>query len=227
MNELRQTLGDYIRRRSRQLGLTRREVCRRARISPQTLYSLDEVPQKLPSLPTVVALADVLNVHPLRLLHLVFDEVGLPREAARERKRGDQSAFVRDVTVPDGHQVSPGQRFVKTWEMQNVGCIPWEGRFLQCLDEELVVYTRTGEMLELAHNLIPSSRMVPIPLTPPGELVQISVEFTAPEPPGTVLSYWKSVFEDGSLCFPEARGLWVKVRVCQALTGAFELRCPP
>lgn len=118
----------------------------------------------------------------------------------------------------------PGQKFIKTWELQNVGRVPWEGRFLRCLDEEIVVSTLIGETLVLAQNLVPSAKRIAVPDTQPGAKVQISIEFTAPEPPGTVLSYWKSVFSDGTLCFPKARGLWVKVRVNSAARGAFEDR---
>ena len=219
MNE---TLAGYIRSRAKELGLSLREMCRLAKISPQTFYSLSG---RLPDLQTVVALADVLQVHPLRLLHLVFEAVPIKPQVASRHKRGDQSAFVRDVSIPDGALVLPGHRFTKTWELQNVGAVPWEGRYLQCMDEEIEVYnTRSGETLNVAHNLVPTTTRIAVPHTKPGKTVQLSVDFTAPKPPGTVLSYWKSVFADGSLCFPESEGVWVKVRVSTMTTGAFHGR---
>src|SRR5574341_1656102 len=33
----------------------------------------------------------------------------------------DKSVFVSDVTIPDGTVMSPGQKFTKTWLMQNAG----------------------------------------------------------------------------------------------------------
>ena len=81
------------------------------------------------------------------------------------------------------------------------------------MDEEMVVYSRSGEILRLAQPLQPVVPQVPVPTTQPGETVQLSVEFTAPNSPGTVLSYWKMVFADGALCYPAARGVWVKVLV--------------
>lgn len=42
----------------------------------------------------------------------------------------DASRFVRDVTIPDGTRVLVGTRFKKTWEIQNVGDVAWEGRRL-------------------------------------------------------------------------------------------------
>jgi len=118
----------------------------------------------------------------------------------------------------------PNQVFTKTWAIQNVGKVAWENRFLQCWDDEIVVYSRTGEKLELANNLVPSTSRVSVPFTAPGDVVHICVEFTAPKLPATVLSYWKSVFADGSLCFPKATGLWCKVRVTSMAQNAQEER---
>lgn len=214
-----ETFDTYVRGRSKDLGLSLAELCRRAGMSRQTLYSLGEAGAKLPNLNTVVALAGVLEVHPMRLLHLLFDAAPVhPR--ARSANRGDRSGFVRDVTYADGELVLPGDRFTKTWELQNVGTVPWEGRFLDCQDEELLVYQRTGEVLHLAGNLMPTTTRVAVPDTAPGEKAQISMRFTAPGTPGTVLSYWKMAFTDGSFCFPPARGVWVKVRVSNLARAA-------
>jgi transcriptional regulator with XRE-family HTH domain len=218
---MKESLDSYIRNRTNQLGLSLTEVCRRAGVSRQTLYSLNEVPHKLPALQTVVSLADVLRVHPLRLLQLVFDELPMTPQVKQKQARGDHSAFVQE-TIPDGTMVLYGARFTKMWELQNTGAIPWEGRFLQCIDEELVVYTRTGETLKIAENLIPALKRVPIPYTAPKSAVQLQVEFTAPRMPGIFLSYWKSVYADGTLCFPKAQGLSVKVRVTTLATAARE-----
>lgn len=219
-----ESLGSYVRGRVKELGLSVTDVCKRAKLSRQTFYTLDGTGEKLPTLTTIIALADVLRVHPLRLFHLVLSNMPECQPAVLRRHPGDQSAFVRDVNFADGELVLPGQRFTKTWELQNVGKVPWEGRFLQCLDEEVVVTTRCGEELRIAQNLIPAQARVPVPFTEPGQLVQVSAEFTAPQAPGTVLSYWKSVFADGTLCFPKARGLWVKVRVNNAVTRAYAPR---
>lgn len=213
-----------MRKRARELGLNLSVLCKQAGIGRQTLYDLARIPDKLPSMHTVVALADVLQVHPLRILHLVFDAVPIKTAVKRAHQQSDLSAFVRDVTAPDGALMLPGQRFTKTWELQNAGRVPWEGRFLQCMDEEIVVATRTGEALHLADNLVPTSTRIPIPTTAPEATVQLSVEFTAPQSPGTVLSYWKSVFADGTLCFPDSVGVWAKVRVNTFTQGAFQQR---
>jgi len=38
-------------------------------------------------------------------------------------------AFVRDVTIPDGTQMTPGQSFTKTWLVSNTGTCAWEAGF--------------------------------------------------------------------------------------------------
>jgi DNA-binding Xre family transcriptional regulator len=207
-----ETLDSYVRNRARELGISLAELSRRAGMSRQTVHALGKANAKMPNLGTVVTLAGVLEVHPMRLLHLMFDASPMPPRV-RSSNAADRSAFVRDVSHADGELVLPGERFTKTWELQNVGTVPWEGRFLDCQDEDLLVYQRSGATLHLAANLMPTHSRVPVPTTPPGEKVEISVQFTAPATPGTVLSYWKMVFADGSFCFPPARGVWVKVRI--------------
>jgi transcriptional regulator with XRE-family HTH domain len=210
---MKHSLDSYVRERCNTLNISLAELSRTTGLSRQTLHTLASVPRKLPSLQTIVTLAEALRVHPLHLVHLVLDETPKHRTVASKGMRHDQSAFVRDVTFEDGAQVLSGQRFVKTWELHNVGKVAWEGRFLQCMDEDIVVHSRQGEVLTIAHNLHPTVPRVAVPHTEPGQLVQVSVEFTAPKPPGTVLSYWKSTFADGRLCFPKSPGVWVKVRV--------------
>jgi transcriptional regulator with XRE-family HTH domain len=216
---MKESLDSYIRNRTNELGISLTELCRRAKISRQTLYTLHQVPDKLPALQTVVSLADVLQVHPLRLLQLIFDELPAKQQVKQKRLRGDNSAFVQE-TIPDGTMVLYGERFTKTWELQNVGRVAWEGRYLQCMDEDIVVYTRTGETLKITENLQPHAMRIPVPTTAPGAVAKLTVQFVAPTSPGTFLSYWKSVYEDGTLCFPKAQGLSVKVRVSTLATAA-------
>ncbi len=212
-------LEDYIRLRARKQGFTLASLCKEAGITRQALYETWR-PGRLPRLRTLVALASALEVHPLWLLKLVFAEQAtsdtpLPAEPSR-----DASAFVADHGHSDGSPVTIGETFHKVWELQNVGHTTWNDRFLDCQDEELLVYTREGERLNLAPPLRPARWRVPIPTTAPGETVRVGVDLTAPDAPGAVFSYWKMAHADGSLCFPDKRGLWVKVRVVAPLGAA-------
>lgn len=214
-------LGRYLRERCAQRGLSASELARRAGKSRQTLLSISMASARLPSIETLVDLALVLDVHPLRLMQLVFEDMALPsRQAQASRKRGDQSLFVADLTIPDGTVVMAGSRFTKTWAVQNMGTVPWQGRTLDCVDDELVVTSLNGGQMVIAQRLQPAARQIQVPFTAPGGIVELSVEFQAPPSPGTCVSYWKSHHTDGSLCFPKSMGLSCCVRVISAQATA-------
>jgi Ig-like domain from next to BRCA1 gene len=208
-------LGIYIRQRARQKGMSVSDVCKSAGRSRQTFYALSETRERLPDLETLLDFAVALDVHPMRLVQLVFEEHQGVFCRRRERDSPDDvSQFVRDVTIPDGSVVLAGSRFVKTWQVQNAGKVIWDNRYLQCMDENLVVVSaHDGTELSLSPQLVPEMRRIPVPRTMPGATVQISAEFRAPDLPGTCVSYWKSVDVSGVLCFPDAVGLSVQVRV--------------
>ncbi len=208
----------YIRQRSKACGLSLSELCYRAGISRQTLYEVWKG-SSYPSLTTLVAIAHALHIHPMHLMQQVFAGEVLSTQTEKV-KPGDRSAFVRDITVQDGEWVIAGTRFRKSWELQNTGSVVWEGRQLQCMDEELVVLSRQGEEMQIAPPLKPVEPRVAIPDTPPGETVVVSVELIAPALPGAMLSYWKMIHSDGSLCFPHSRGLWAKVQVITPASAA-------
>ncbi len=82
-----------------------------------------------------------------------------------------------DVTIPDDTEMYPGQVFVKTWRLVNTGTCPWTTEY------QAVWFS--GEKMGA-----PAS--VPLPASvAPGESVDISVEMTAPQEPGTYQSNWK------------------------------------
>jgi hypothetical protein len=118
----------------------------------------------------------------------------------------DDSQFIADVTIPDGTIVLTGQTFEKIWEFKNNGTVAWEGRYLR-------------EEASGGPGLVPDDALIPIPKTMPGEHVRITVRFTAPQDPSTIISYWKMVDSAGQYCFPEKRGLWCKVIVRRSTLG--------
>lgn len=221
--DVKSALGRFLESRTTELGLTLSEVARRAAKSRQTLHALSQTHARLPELQTLIDLALVLGVHPLRLIHLVFEDVRLPTKHERAHAlRGDKSIFLSDVTVPDGTVVLAGSMFTKTWEVQNVGTVAWEGRELRCMDEEVLVTTRRGEEMRVSEGLLPARTSIPIPFTPPGGIVTLSVDFTAPALPCTCVTYWKAFFADGTSCFPHSVGLTCKVRVLSMKSASAE-----
>jgi transcriptional regulator with XRE-family HTH domain len=211
-------LGIYIRQCARQKGMSVSEICKAAGKSRQTFYALCESGGRLPDLETLMDFA-------VALVQLAFDEHQGMLGRRRERDvPADVSQFVRDVTIPDGSLVNAEASFVKTWEVQNAGRTAWDERFLQCMDEEVVVVgAGSGEEWGVLPKLMPESRRIPVPFTPPGAVVRLSVAFRAPAIPSTCISYWKSVDADGHLCFPDAVGLSVRVRVIAMEDTAFRL----
>jgi len=89
----------------------------------------------------------------------------------------DSLAYVADVNIPDDTNMAPGQDFIKTWRVKNTGSCPWGEGY------ELVYAEYENEM---------SGQ--PQPLTEvvqPGQEVEISVQFTAPDEIGNYLSAWQ------------------------------------
>ncbi len=89
----------------------------------------------------------------------------------------DSLEFVADVNVPDDTDMSPGQDFLKTWRVRNAGSCPWGEGY------ELVY---AGYANEMAGQAQPIAQVVQ-----PGQEVEVSVQFTAPEAIGEYLSAWQ------------------------------------
>ena len=89
----------------------------------------------------------------------------------------DSLEFVADVNVPDDTNMSPGQDFLKTWRVKNTGSCPWGEGY------ELVY---AGYANEMAGQAQPITQVVQ-----PGQEVEVSVQFTAPDQIGEYLSAWQ------------------------------------
>ena len=219
------SLIDFLKSRAKAQNITLIHLCQLAGISRQTFYSLGKLDNRMPELHTLVRLAMAVNVHPMQLLQLVINSLDLNWKTKTHYISGDRSGFVQDVTIPDGSLVAPGQTFTKTWEVQNLGNVPWIGRVLRCADAQLVVHRvlddGTQQQLEIALPLLPKVQHIAVPDTLPGETVRLSVDFTAPTQPGGYVSYWKSYFDDGSLCFPDVHGLSCYIQVQGIVASAF------
>jgi hypothetical protein len=97
----------------------------------------------------------------------------------------DDAKFIADVTIPDGTTLEAGEQFVKTWRFQNTGKTTWTKDYaIQYLEGNL-----QGRNGILTFNLAQD--------VPPGESVDVNVNFTAPTNPGTYSSYWKLLSASG------------------------------
>ena len=99
--------------------------------------------------------------------------------------------WLGDITIPAGTILERGSLFTKTWRLRNAGRAEWRDRFLR----------RIGP--NAASTLVHSPRAVELPLTLPGEIVEITVACRAQWIPSTSVAHFKMVFADGRLCWPD------------------------
>ena len=97
----------------------------------------------------------------------------------------DWVAFVKDVTIPDGTQLSAGEAFTKTWRLQNRGTCTWTPDYM-------LVYTSGDQMGSTTAVRLPGN-------VPPGGTVDVSVTLTAPALNGYQRSYWMLRNPSGAL----------------------------
>lgn len=95
----------------------------------------------------------------------------------------DKAAFGGDVTIPDYTQIEAGKSFTKTWRIQNSGESTWT------LDYSLVF--KEGDQMGG-----PDSIALVADVSP-GDLIDISLELTAPDDPGTYAGFWMLQNADG------------------------------
>ncbi len=90
--------------------------------------------------------------------------------------RCDWVGFVGDVSVPDGSVFAPSTAFTKTWRLKNIGTCTWTSSYA-------LVYSSGQQMGgPAAVNLLGN--------VAPGQMVDISVNLTAPAAPGRYRGYW-------------------------------------
>ena len=88
----------------------------------------------------------------------------------------DWVSFVKDVTIPDGTTLYPGETVVKTWRLKNRGTCAWNADYM-------LVYSSGAQMGSTTAVRLPG-------YVPPGQEVDVSVTLTAPTEKGTYVGYW-------------------------------------
>lgn len=94
-------------------------------------------------------------------------------------RREDQKLacrFVEDITVDDGHAMTPGSPFVKIWRLRNSGNVAWP--------EGVALSFVSGDSLSLFES-------IPVMSVAPGAEVDVSVDMTAPKEVGRYVSNWR------------------------------------
>jgi len=100
-----------------------------------------------------------------------------------------QAEFVKDVTIPDGTEMTPNQPFTKTWRYRNSGNVEWgEGVKLVFVNETIKGFKS---------NKMSGPDFVNVPNVAPGDTVDVSVKLVAPASDGRYRSYWRLQLPNG------------------------------
>ncbi len=97
----------------------------------------------------------------------------------------DKVSFEKDVSIPDGTIVDSGSKFTKTWRLKNVGTTIW---------------TTSYDLVFVSGNAMGAPAAIDIAkAVNPGETVDLSVEFTAPDKSGAYKGNWMLRSDSGKL----------------------------
>ena len=109
-----------------------------------------------------------------------------------------------DITIPDDSLIPPGQSYIKTWKLVNIGTCTWTTLY----STRFFYGDRMG-----------APESVPLQATVlPAESVEISVEMIAPQAPGTYQGNWKLSSPNGGLFGIGPNGdspFWVRIIVAE------------
>jgi hypothetical protein len=108
-----------------------------------------------------------------------------PLPAATQVTYCDWAFFVKDVTIPDGTVLAPGETFTKIWRLKNRGTCTWTSDYM-------LVFSSGSQMGGKAEVTFPGN-------VAPGQSVDVSVLLTAPSVPGSYSGYWMLRNSSGAL----------------------------
>jgi hypothetical protein len=161
-------------------------------------------PFSTPTLPLSVATSTSLSVPTLPASTL--PAATLP-PAASATPVCDQAQFVKDITIPDGSQITPGATFTKTWRLRNAGTCTWSG------------YALVFDSGDAMNGASPTT----IGTVGPGQEVDVSVNLTAPSAVGSYRGFWRIRNASGVflpvLNGTQGRSFFVDIRVAVSSPG--------
>lgn len=107
----------------------------------------------------------------------------------------NNSAFVSDLTIPDGTTMKPGEKFTKTWRLYNSGSCAW---------------TTTYRLNFVSGDSMGGASTAPPAAVPAGSQADISVALTAPTTNGTFKGNWRMQNDQGQ---PFGNVIYVEIKV--------------
>jgi hypothetical protein len=112
-----------------------------------------------------------------------------------------------DVSIPDDTRMLPGETFSKTWRLVNRGTCVWT--------REYSLAWFSGTTFETPRLLPLSGQVIP------GQVVEMSIDMTAPNEPGVYTGYWMLRNPNGDLFGIGPGGnapFWVRIQVVAVST---------
>ena len=119
------------------------------------------------------------------------------------------AGFVSDVTYPDNTKVAPNQTLIKTWRIQNIGTCSWNSSYLLIFDRGDGMGVTAGYTQQLTTGVVN-----------PGQMIDLTVNLTAPAAKGTYTGYWR-MRDPGGVIFgitPAGGSFLVKIIVATTTT---------
>ncbi|MCD4673417.1 MAG: hypothetical protein K8R77_12205 [Anaerolineaceae bacterium] len=113
----------------------------------------------------------------------------------------NKAAYYDDITIPDGTSFDPGEEFTKTWRVRNEGSCTWAAEYSLIYDNGDLMGAETSN---------------PIPAAAPGDIIDISMDMTAPSRAGAYTGNWQFKADNDETFGLGSTGeglLWVKIGV--------------
>ena len=110
--------------------------------------------------------------------------------------------FIKDITVPDGTDISAGTAFTKTWRLKNIGTCTWTTDF------DLTFVSGNALSAPAAVDINSNVR--------PGEVVDLSLQMVAPNKAGSYTGSWQLRSNNGilfGLGANQNKSFWVQIDV--------------
>ena len=107
----------------------------------------------------------------------------------------DNSAYIEDITIPDGSLLAPGETFVKTWAIRNTGFCTWKDSY------NVLLYdgnSMSGQETEIGKTIAS------------GKETKISISLIAPDSEGIYKGTWIMTNEHGT---PFGMSFYVQISV--------------
>jgi uncharacterized protein YkwD len=116
----------------------------------------------------------------------------------------DAALFVEDVTYPDNTRLDAGEKFTKTWKLQNTGTCKWSGYTIAFV---------SGDQMEAPES-------VPVPETEAKSEVEVSVDLVAPDGNGSYTGNFELRNAEGkSIPLGTEPTFWVRIAVGEGTQG--------